>query len=395
MKAKSCGRNARRNDLAPLMVGSAADGIPMDRAVETCPYRIRLPGSTATAMARCNAVAAFLAGQDIDVPLSRTVCDACCQLPLPNPGDYNDVIASIVFTAAQHLRQAGADRDRSGAAARIQREAVEHLKIVWATPNSPRWTGPGYNLRSNAELIDAGVSADTFASHLQRSEPFGYLRYGDGEWLSILGQTGRTSDGHDYFPDSLRPALQQSLVYTASLGRDNQRLYTGLHIFWFQDAIRRYLLEHGLAYAIHWVGDSLFEQGLRSFATRRFFEAVRAFNGIKILVGNPTLVPIAAALGCRHLVIPLVDCYLVLHDLLPACRFPGAGLVLSCAGMASECLLSALHQANPLGTYIDCGHIFDALVGRRSRAYTEANSDGILEFLEEHYAPLFRNDYRA
>jgi len=57
--------------------------------------------------------------------------------------------------------------------------------------------------------------------------------------------------------------------------------------------------------------------------------------------------------------------------------------------MLSECLMCRLHRRNPLGSYIDCGHIFDVLVWRPTRDYTRNNSRGILEFLNEHYAPMF------
>ena len=47
--------------------------------------------------------------------------------------------------------------------------------------------------------------------------------------------------------------------------------------------------------------------------------------------------------------------------------------------MASECLIHRALEANPEGTYADCGHIFDAMVGNLSREYTRGNAGGILE----------------
>ena len=98
---------------------------------------------------------------------------------------------------------------------------------------------------------------------------------------------------------------------------------------------------------------------------------------------------VAQGLGCRHVAIPERDCYLRIGRAERACRFRGPGIVLCAASMAAECLIYRLHRRNPAGTYVDCGHIFDAMVWRPTRRYTKRNVDGILELLKEHYCPMF------
>jgi len=90
-----------------------------------------------------------------------------------------------------------------------------------------------------------------------------------------------------------------------------------------------------------------------------------------------------------HVRIPESNCYLAIDRAERACRFRGQGLVLFCASMLSECLMCRLHRRNPRGSYIDCGHVLDVIVWRPTRDYTRHNSGGILEFLNEHYAPMF------
>lgn len=243
-------------------------------------------------------------------------------------------------------------------------------------------------LNATAEVIDASVRPTTFAQHLRDGVPFAYLRDGDGEWLSILGEHGSNCDRHDFFPDTLGKQLQASLAYASRLCPENEHLYMGLHAGLFQPAIRRYLVENNLAYRLHWVSDNLFAQGLFDRSTLQFIEAVKAHAPPKVLLGNAALAPVAAGLGLQHIVIPRTNCFLQIDRIHDDCQRSRASLLIFCAGMASECLIHRLHEQQPDCTYVDCGHVFDAFVGIHSRDYTQVNGNGILEFLAEHYVPV-------
>jgi hypothetical protein len=299
------------------------------------------------------------------------------------------VIASQIYLRA--VRNRASSGGRGGPAtqpARASEVAIAALKTLWKNPNGPQWTGTVYNLQSTTDVIDCAVTADTLAGHLENGQPFAYLRYGDGEWLSILGQSGRNADHHDFLPETLGRELRRTFDYAAGLGPANARFYMGLHAIIYQDAIRRYLVEHALAYRIHWVSDNLFALGYFDRSTYRFLEAVKRFSGPKTLVANTSLAPVAQGMGCRHVVIPIQDCYREIDAFYEQSLWSGPGLVISCAGMASECLIRRLHEQNPEGSYVDCGHIFDTFVGNHTRNYTQGNWDGINDFLNEHYAPL-------
>jgi hypothetical protein len=361
----------------------------MLRHPEQCPFRSDVRRLADGELAACAIIKGWVPGRRAALPVPRAMCRQCCLSAPPDPARLNDVIASQVYLRAE--RTLAASESSDGDLTEIKRardEAVHALKSLWCTPNSYRWSGHVYNLRSTAEVIDPSVDADTFAKHLRGGEPFAYLRYGDGEWLSILGRSGHNGDGHNFFPATLGRELRLTLEHGARLRPQNDSFYMGLNTIVLQDAIRRHLVENDLAYTIHWVCDNLFVLGLRDFSTKRFLAAVKEFTGPKFLVGNETLYTVATGLGCRHVVVPRIDCYREIDRLCRDCRFAGPGLVICCAGMTSECLICRLHAENPQGSYVDCGHVFDALVGNLSRDYTRANADGILEFLDNHYAPL-------
>jgi len=361
----------------------------MYRLPEHCSYRSTVHRLSRGELATCGLIVRWLPGRPGTVPVHREVCEQCCLSAPPGPDRLNDVIASQVYLRARRTMASPEAREGPAAdGARARDVAARALKILWITPNSDRWTGPVYNLMSTTDVIDAAVNPDTLAGHLQNGEPFAYLRYGDGEWLSILGYLGRNADGHDFFPETLGRELQWTFEYAAGFWPRNPRFYMGLNTIVLQDAIRRYVIENGIAYRIHWVSDNLFALGYFDFSTRRFLQAVKDYPGPKTLAGNQDLAPVAAGLGCRHVVVPRIDCYREIDRLHEECRFKGDGLLICCAGMASECLICRAHAENPDGSYVDCGHIFDSLVGKLTRNYTQGNWDGINDFLNEHYAPL-------
>jgi hypothetical protein len=54
--------------------------------------------------------------------------------------------------------------------------------------------------------------------------------------------------------------------------------------------------------------------------------------------------------------------------------------------MASECLIWRLFSHNPSASFVDCGTIFDWMLGNLNRREAVAQ----WPFLEQKYAPLFR-----
>ncbi len=362
----------------------------MARAVQECPYRVLTGEAARGERASCRLLREALAVDCRAFEVPREACEQCCRLARPAPRRPNPVVASLIYRAADRLL--AVDGQPGWAvydALRLQRAALEHMEVVSGGPtDAPAASPPPHPLAPRA-LIDRRVTVETFIAHLVRGEPFSHPRYADGEWLSMLGARGVNCDGHDHFPETTGRELRQSLDYVAARHPDNQTMYVGLVRSWREFDLQAYLLSRGLTHRVHWVGCMLFQNGLRDFSTKRFLETVRRLPKPKYLVANRWLAPIARWLGCRHVRIPEENCYLAIDATEKACRFRGRGLVLLCASFAAECLIRRLHQRNPAGTYVDCGHVFDAMVGRLTRRYTQANEGGIVGFVREHYAPMF------
>jgi len=364
----------------------------MTRAIEACPFRCDVGRQGEVETARCRLVEQ-IAGGEASHPVGRDACACCCRFPAPAPGRINPVIASLLYGLAERIAAAGkAPGCPEGKAAALRRRAAGELAVV-KSPSAGRRAGEAAPATfAPGQLIDRQVTVNTLIAHLAHREPFSYLSYGDGEWLSILGTKGRISR-EDLAPQTTGRELRASLEYLARLSPRDAPCYAGLHAGRFQERIRRYLAAHRLADRVHWVSDNPFYYGLRSLATRRFLEALRDLPGPKYFVGNRSLAPVARGLGCTHVEIPPTDCYRAVDRVERACRLRGPGIVLCCAGLAAPCLVVRFLRGNPAGTYVDCGHIFDAMVGEPTRLYTRQNEGGIVDFLRQSYAPMFQPDH--
>lgn len=362
----------------------------MLRSVDECPFRLdarRVSGGGEVAL--CELVARITGTWSFVSCTPRQTCEYCCQQPKPHEHAMNAVIATMVYDAASRVIDAGGvDPCNTFHAWQLQRRAVRELEVVPRPSHDAKGLNDEPMVSMPAALVDASITVSTLTDHLGRNEPFTYARYCDGEWLSMLGDQGMNCDGHAYLPHRLGRELRQSLDELATRVTAAPSVYVGLLREWLQGDIQYYLRVAELADKIHWVGGNLLYDGLRDLSTKRFLDAVRQYAGRKYLVANRRLRCVARALGCTHVVVPERNCYLRIDRAERACRFRGPGLVLLCAGMAAECLIRRLRRRNQAASYVDCGHIFDAMVDRPTRQYTQQNEDGIIDFLKVHYAPI-------
>jgi len=345
------------------------------RAPERCDYREILSASTPCPI-RCRFLTQWLREPQ---NLERRVCVECCQYPLPDRSHINPVIASFIYQAlSRRLRQISRTDPR-----RVCLEgqlAWSERRLMVESADGARWVGV-------SNLLDRSVNADRIRHLIDARQPFVLARYGDGEWLSIWGESGRTSDGHDLMPQTLGKELLDSLHYWGSLeGRSG--IYVGTIERWREREMVQFLARKGLLESIRWVSALLLLEGLGNLSSKALFEAIRNCSGRKLLVGNATLAPVAKSLGLTHIEVPLRNCYAEIDSIEESCRFAGPGLIVFCAGMATECLIMRLHRQNPVVMYLDAGHIFDAIVGRRTRRYTQQDTDGLFSIIEKHYQSM-------
>jgi len=301
----------------------------MVRRVEECPHRGHVQGRGNVELADCRLLRTIVGSDGSSFQVRRDACEYCCRFPPPSIEKLNPVIASLLYQwTSQAVATCGASGHRLGRAMAIRERAIGALETVSAASRRADGADAAPPMQPLHELADREIKVDCFTDRIRRREPFSYLRYGDAEWLSMLGAQGRNSGGHDFMPETLGCELRDTLDYVASLAPDNRYLYVGLPLSWRPDRILTYVQNRDLVGAIHWVDASLFPFGLRDLSTKRFLESVRDFRGRKYLVANRWLAPVAKGLGMAHVRIPESNCYLAIDRAERACRFRGQGLVL-------------------------------------------------------------------
>jgi len=253
-------------------------------------------------------------------------------------------------------------------------------------------------------LTDAAVTVATFAEHVERCEPLCHLRYGDGEFVSLLGRRecgikkGSNCDGHQWMEDTMGAELATILREVAALHPDNQRIYVGLHCTWHQQQIQPWIVGEGLKDKVHWTGNILLQMGLKNMDTLRLFKAIRYYPGRVVLVCNPAVQSAAEAFHAGWVAVPKRNAYASIKEVTEICLSEANDaaandgippMFLVAAGMAAEPILWRLYKHNPDGLYLDIGHILDAIIDRPSRGYTRRDKGGIMKVIEEHYRPFF------
>ena len=117
------------------------------------------------------------------------------------------------------------------------------------------------------EVLDRTVDAAMLASWVRSETPFCHLRYGDGEFHSLLGRKGRNCDGHDYMSDTMGKELAETLREVGGLFPHNEHIPVGLHITWNQENIQRWVASEGLTDRIRWVNNIILQTGLEDLST--------------------------------------------------------------------------------------------------------------------------------
>ena len=333
------------------------------RNVNDCPHH----QSPETGSATCRLLAELLNDTDPAASsVSSDLCRACCCEPVPRFDQLNSAVASA-FLELWSSTTGGTSIQTE----RLLERAKQAIPV--APPEFPPL----------GSLIDFTINVDALTTHVDRHEPFVLLRYGDGEWLSMLGASGHNCDGHDFYPSSMGSELIEVISKVAKTL--NSRIYIGTTT---QLGRQSEVLLSCLTAAdrITWVSDAILRLGIVNLQMLRLLRACQSFHGVKVIVGNQHLRPVARALDAHHIVIPTTNCYLNIDEIEQMCRDVHADMVLSCASMASECLLWRLFEHRPNAIYADCGSIFDAMLGRAIRGeYREWS-----HVISEHYAPFFR-----
>lgn len=222
-----------------------------------------------------------------------------------------------------------------------------------------------------------------YIRRLERKEPFGLARYGDGEFASILGMKGQNCDGVAYTPE-LQQALQNTLFDTQE---DMDYGMLAVAMKFFKPYIIEFHLRHELD--INWVEATFLVAANRHGKLNPLIRALQdrriLYVGPKHLRGAGQFLPIKSFIevhpsnafaNWKRDVERVVD------------QANEVDLIGISAGPTANVMVHALWKR--LGgshTIVDFGSIWDGYVGRPSRKYMKRSTwnDLARENLQDAY----------
>lgn len=210
-------------------------------------------------------------------------------------------------------------------------------------------------------------------SKLESNEDFVFSRYGDGEWASILGKSGKNCDDHQYFSymaDDLRQTLHEPHVAPFYYGM--VRIARKV----FSQEIDTYIRVNKVK--VDWIGGTFLTDASRE---GNLSSLIRALRGKRILyIGPDRLFDFVRHIFIglvEYIEIPLINAYLSKFEILVMIqeaieRLEPEVVGFSC-GPTTKILLYKLCQHGDVDTtMIDFGSLWDGFAGFLSRRYMKS-----------------------
>lgn len=214
------------------------------------------------------------------------------------------------------------------------------------------------------------VELEYFVDLLNSGHPYGFSRFGDGEWNAMFDREGANCDGHEYFPDlglCLRMSIQNPAGYfygiqKTAIRRDGRRI---------AECIRR------MKGNVTWYNADVFHYANRDGNLFPLLDALR--KKAVIIVGPPHLSRLPAQLFEveQFIHVPEKNCFLSVNDTIDSVReyssCNGNGKVYAfSASMAANVMIHELFgELGADNWLIDFGSLWDPYVGVKSRGYFE------------------------
>lgn len=206
---------------------------------------------------------------------------------------------------------------------------------------------------------------------------FAFVRYGDGEFNSILGQIkGHNCDGHNYFP-ALGQGLRKSLI-----GQDDNYVRA---IGWLalegknESRVVNYLKENKLTY--DWHDTDVFLKASLAGQLNPFIKKIRKYKGLYVCPAH--LKPLAEnELGFDTLDIPYKNMFLHINQIQERLldKIDKYELVCFSGGMPAKILIHKMwFEFGKRGIFLDIGSTFDGYVKRHSRTHTKQLTKEIIQ----------------
>ena len=211
-----------------------------------------------------------------------------------------------------------------------------------------------------------------YVSRLESGAPFAFSRWGDGEFLAVLGAPGKNCDQHEYFPAlgaELRRVLVNQNPYTFAIGP--------LATHYLGRKIERFLAEHLVL--IDWHSTDVFVESLLAGQLQPLVDVLREkrvhYVGPAHLFNRRKAGTVSGVFPWASVsVIPDQNCYLskarILDGIVESVQRNPVDVIGFSAGMLSNVLIDELWPV--LGqsvALVDFGSLWDGAAGKISRSY--------------------------
>lgn len=190
---------------------------------------------------------------------------------------------------------------------------------------------------------------------VERESPFLHVRYGDGEFCSVIGRQGRNSDKSQYEPETLGRELLAMLLAAADYEPKCNLFIGGC---WEASLASELLDSHniGAGGRIHWTSARCFNHGILSGEAVAFFRAVKQSSQHKVLVAPSLAAPFAARCGMEHVIVDERDAWNERARILDALAPRSDSMILLCCGMSAPVLAWKLWEVSDRRIVVDVGH---------------------------------------
>jgi hypothetical protein len=189
-------------------------------------------------------------------------------------------------------------------------------------------------------------------NHLKNSENFKFSRWGDGEWMCMLGFEGQNRDGNHYIPQ-LGEDLMKILI-------SNPNYYLGIQYGLFYGQLREAVIKALFTLNIDWQNGDVLHQASEFGQLDRLNEVLLRRN--VTVIGADYF----KKLNFNHIEIPPEDSYLYNETLFKKLKPKKDEVYLVAAAMNSNIIIDKLPN---FVTAIDIGSVYDPYLGIRRAGY--------------------------
>lgn len=227
---------------------------------------------------------------------------------------------------------------------------------------------------------DTQTTFNIIMRHLEQGTKFDFLRYGDGQFFTMMGK----QDGEHRNSKELAKALKSALMIKS------QDYMVGIPLYENEPGMQ----EANLA---QMKGAEKFEDVLDFYPSRQYYNFItlhyysiyhqvefkKFIDLLKtkklLVIGGPHLRPIADNLGARFIETPSTQAFYRMDEFLQKIietEQDDVEVVLLGCGMCSSVLQALLYGMRRWST-IDVGSVFDAMLGINTRGWIGASQDKI------------------